>query len=662
MTDRVDLQEFIGGFVAEAEELVATAHALLLEIESANAAGTTRPKAVRDLFRALHTIKGLAGMVGVEPIVEIAHALETILRAADRSGGRLRRGGVEVALQGVGAIGERVRTVASGGVPDAAPDALLDAIASTDAASERPMTAPVIAPAWDARLQPSEQQQLFHALREGHTVWQLAFVPTEDHARNGITIAVVRSRLEALGEIIKVAPRTLGAARKGVAFDFLIQSEATREQLAEAASTSPTEVSQIDVPADLVATTAESAGTPLEEDRELVAIGRSIVRVELSRLDELQEQLSLLIVSRFRLEREIAQLAERGIDVRRLRDVSELQARQLRDLRRAMLRVRMVRVSEVLEPLALLVRTLTRADVKEVRLEIEARDTEVDKAVADRLLPALVHLVRNAVDHAIEGVPDRLAKGKPRAGLVQVSCEEIGGSQLQLVITDDGRGIDRAAIERRCGHAIGSDEELLDVLTTPGFSTRDSASQTSGRGLGMDIVRRVTDELGGELRLETELGRRTVFRMTVPLTIAIVDAFAFSCGSQSFVVPVAGVEEIVDLGDELRMRPPSTTRGELTLVHRRGGALPVLSLGSLLSIEGSEARKAVVIRRNGELVAFAIDRMLGRHEVVVRPVADPLVRMPGVAGATDLGDGRPTLILDLAELLGRTIPDTRRSS
>ncbi len=238
-----------------------------------------------------------------------------------------------------------------------------------------------------------------------------------------------------------------------------------------------------------------------------------------------------------------------------------------------------------------------------------------------------------------------------------MSCREIGGSQLELVVTDDGRGIDRTAIARRADREIHDDAELLEVLTTPGFSTRDVVTQTSGRGLGMDIVKRVAvSELGGEMWVTSDPGQGTTFRLKVPLTIAIIDVFSFECGPQAFVVPVAAVEEIFELERDREVRPPtpSSPKNPITLLERRGKPMPLVSLGTLLEIDlGTTAKKAMVIRRNGELMAFGIDRMLGRHEVVVRPISDVLVRAPGIAGATDLGDGRPTLVLDLFELGAR---------
>jgi two-component system chemotaxis sensor kinase CheA len=472
-----------------------------------------------------------------------------------------------------------------------------------------------------------------------------------------------------LGEIINVLPRATPGRRSGIEFDLLVASDAAPAALAEAAVASDDQLVEVHAPVALESAALESAApAPAGSTAAAAAargagdngstapglIGRALVRVELARLDELQDQLSLLIVSRFRLEREIAGLAERGLDVRALREIADLQGRQLRDLRRAILRARMVRVAEVLEPLALLVRSLARTAQREVRLELDARDTELDKGVADRLLPALIHLVRNAVDHAIEPPDERTARGKPRAGTVTVSCLEVGGNRLELVVRDDGRGIDRRAIEARAGRRVDGAADLLGVLTSPGFSTRDVATRTSGRGLGMDIVRRIaTVDLGGELAMSTTQGAGTAFTLRVPLTIAVVEVFSFVCGSQTFVVPVSSVDEIFELraDQDIAAPAPTAARAPVRLAERRGQAIPLRSLGALLAIDaGAAARKAIVIRRQGAAVGFTVDRMVGRHEVVVRPVDDALVKVPGIAGSTDLGDGRPTLVLDLNAL------------
>jgi two-component system chemotaxis sensor kinase CheA len=304
-----------------------------------------------------------------------------------------------------------------------------------------------------------------------------------------------------------------------------------------------------------------------------------------------------------------------------------------------------------------------------VRLEIDAGTSEVDKAVAERIFPAIVHLVRNAVDHALESPAERRAAGKPETGVVTVACVERADNQLELTVTDDGRGIDAASVARKAGAPIpATADALLDLLARPGLSTKAEVTTISGRGVGMDVVKRITvDELHGDLTLVTNPGQGTTFSLRIPLSITIVDAFSFVCGGETFVVPVSAVEEIQEVDLTHTVRGPDrrkAARGELDrrqtqsaaqMMHRRGEAVPVLRLDELFGLPApTEARrKAIIVRRNGEPYAFAVDRMLGQQEVVVRPIEDALVRVHGVAGTTDLGDGRPTLVLDLVALGGR---------
>jgi two-component system, chemotaxis family, sensor kinase CheA len=227
-----------------------------------------------------------------------------------------------------------------------------------------------------------------------------------------------------------------------------------------------------------------------------------------------------------------------------------------------------------------------------------------------------------------------------------VSCTQHSNARVVLTVTDDGRGIDREQVARRAESDVPqTDAQLLDLLCRPGLSTRDEVSTTSGRGMGMDIIRRVAvDQLGGELLLETKLGVGTTFTMIVPLTVSIVDAFTFDCAGQRFVVPVAIVEEIVEVDLSTLARVSETSVG---VFFRRGESVPLVPLERVFGLgeERTGSRKAIIVRRAGEPIAFAVD-------VVVRPLEDPLVQVPGISGATDLGDGRPTLVVDLVAVGG----------
>jgi two-component system chemotaxis sensor kinase CheA len=470
-----------------------------------------------------------------------------------------------------------------------------------------------------------------------------------------------------LAEIVKVVPQSIpptSEAPAGLAFALILLSAASDAVLAEAAATTPETLTpvRLDVPPPAAETEVGLGGELIDDE-----LGRSgFVRVEVKRLDDALERLSALVVTQFRLVRAAAALRASGADVRALAQVIGENARQLRDLRAAIMRARMVSVAELLERVPLIVRGLSRATGKAARLEVATGHAELDKAVAERVFPAIVHLVRNAVDHALETPEERRAAGKPEVGLVSVACFERSNNQLELTISDDGRGVDAVAVAARAGVPVPSTPEaLLDLLARPGLSTKAEVTTTSGRGVGMDVVKRIAvDDLRGELSLATSPGKGTTFTLHIPLSITIVDAFSFVCGGETFVVPVSTVEEIREIDLSKTIRGPDrrrSSRGEpdrrrapraSDMIERRGQAVPVLALDDLLGLPISEGsvRKAIIVRRNGEPFAFTVDRMLGQQEVVVRPLEDALVQVTGVSGTTDLGDGRPTLVLDLAAL------------
>lgn len=653
--DRLDREEFLAGFLVEADEHLRTAGQNLLALEAAARKGDPQARLVRDLFRSLHTLKGLAAMVDVEPVVDLAHEMEAVLRLADRGGRRLPPDAVELLLRALRALEPRVRAVAERKPVPPAPRQLVEALTALQAEA-RPAAAPTaridLEPELLGKLSPSEQEQLATGAASGRRAVRLDFVPSSDRAAQGVTITTVRERIGALGELVKVIPRTRpaeGASPGGLVFTLLVLSSASDAQLAEAAAAAPDAVATVSIEAAAHALPGD------EDEGEGASFGRAdVVRVEVARLDDALERLSDLVVTRFSLQRAAAALRGRGADVRELDALLVEAGRQLRDLRASIMRARMVSVSELLERIPLLVRGLGQRTGKVVRLEVDAGRAELDKAVAERIFPAVVHLVRNAVDHALEPLDERRRGGKPDEGSIHVACFEHSDSQLELTISDDGRGVDAEAVARRAGAPAPQDDaELLELVCRPGVSTVASATTTSGRGMGMNIVKRTVEELGGELLLRTAPGKGTTFTLRVPLSISILDAFSFECAAQPFVVPVAMVEEIVAVEPQQVLRGPAGARGAPTrLLERRGAVLPLLALADVLGLSGDDAggRKAIVVRRGGEPWAFAVDRMLGQQEIVLRPFEDPLLRVPGIAGSTDLGDGRPALVVDLLAL------------
>jgi two-component system chemotaxis sensor kinase CheA len=363
-----------------------------------------------------------------------------------------------------------------------------------------------------------------------------------------------------------------------------------------------------------------------------------------------------LVVSRSRLD-DVLRQAGAG-DVAGIRDALEetnaAMERQLRRLRESVMRIRLVPIGEVFERLRFAARDAIRESGKQVTLAFEGQTTEIDKLVVDRMLEPLLHLVRNAVSHGVEPPAERAARGKPADGRLTLRATA-AGDRILVEVEDDGAGIDagRVAVRARARGLLAPDEpltpdRLLDVLCAPGFSTRDEADMTSGRGVGMDVVRSAVRALAGELSLETVPGRGTRFLIELPLTLMILDALLVDIAGQQMAVPQPALREILQVAAAAIV--PFENNDVITY---RDGVLPLVRLARLFGLPESRPTSVYVLVVGTEAapMGLVVDGLLGLREIVVHPVADPLVSVPGVAGATELGDGRVSLILDAAALL-----------
>jgi two-component system chemotaxis sensor kinase CheA len=379
------------------------------------------------------------------------------------------------------------------------------------------------------------------------------------------------------------------------------------------------------------------------------------VRVDLTRLDELMRNIGDLVISRARLADTLARVEAR-IPAGEWRAVQENAVaidRQLRTLREGIMRVRLVPVGEIFRRMPFVVRDLARESGKRVRLELRGQGTEIDKFLIERMMDPILHLVRNAVSHGIETVEERIAAGKSPEGTIVLSAAT-AGDVVRMEISDDGRGVDAEAVIARAKAAglqvaQGTPEanHLLSLLCAPGFSTRDESDRASGRGVGMAVVQSAVEELSGSLSLETNPGAGARFVLELPVTLAITDALIARVGSETFAVPQGAVREVVEVAVSALLQ---VERNEMT--PYRGAALPVVRLGRLFGLpETTRDRLHVfVVGTGAAALGIAVDRIVGQREIVVRAIADSLVRVEGISGATDLGDGHVVLILDPAVL------------
>jgi two-component system chemotaxis sensor kinase CheA len=626
--------EFMDDFYAECDDHLTSVRRLLLALEQQPAGSQVPGPSLEELFRAFHSIKGVSGMVELRDAERLSHHMEGLLKDLRVPGAALTSNGLEALIQGthvleqviaarrtgspapaIDAVVAQIERARHGGGP-AAPSASLDSYASDAAASV------------------------------------VRFTPAPLLSERGITVDWVRARLLESGEILSATPRITDNG--GVVFDFVVTGDA------QSIRTALQDVATVEAVAPPPAPPAAIQGpAPVMDDAPGIQVSPShFVRVDLARLDALMRMIGDLVITRSRLEETTARI-EPLLPARHWRDLQEdVQAlgRELRDLREGVVRVRLVPIGEIFQRMPFVVRDLARESGRKVKVEVRGQDTEIDKFLIERLMDPILHLVRNAVSHGLESPAERIAAGKPPEGNISLAAATVGDVAV-IEVADDGRGVDPEAVAARARaaglhvpHGGLDGASLLDVLCTPGFSTRDVADRASGRGVGMDVVRRTVEELGGTLSIDTARGEGTRFLIELPLTLAIADALIGRVGDDLFAVPQSMVREVVEV-DAADINVLENNE----LVPYRGGALPIFRLARLFGMrEGTGRRMHVFVVGQGSAAAgIAVDKIVGQREIVVRAVKDPFIKVDAVAGATDLGNGRVVLILDAMRLAAR---------
>ncbi|MDH6269259.1 two-component system chemotaxis sensor kinase CheA [Rhizobium sp. SG_E_25_P2] len=373
------------------------------------------------------------------------------------------------------------------------------------------------------------------------------------------------------------------------------------------------------------------------------------VRVPAERLDELMDRVGELVIAQSRL----SQIASSGADLQ-LRAVSEDIERLSGELRDTMMVLRMVPVTQLFGRFRRLIHDLAHETGKQIELVTEGETTEVDKSVIERLADPMVHLVRNSCDHGLETADERVATGKPAAGKVRLMARQTGG-EVKIIISDDGRGMDRDRIRAKAEqngliqpNQQLPDQELLQMIFQPGFSTAQTVTNLSGRGVGMDVVKRTIDALRGSINIVSTPGKGSDITLNIPLTLAIIDGLLVRVGSGRYVIPLSAVEECLELSLEDDMR----SRGR-SFISLRDSLVPFIRLRDLFKTgtKPDPFQKVVVISTGAERVGLVVDQIIGDHQTVIKSMSKLHHDVATFSGATILGDGSVALILDVAHLV-----------
>jgi two-component system chemotaxis sensor kinase CheA len=640
---------FLDDYFAECEEHLTGARRALLALESAVGQPGAERAPVDELFRYFHSLKGISAMVELRPAEVLAHHLESYLRAVRQREMDLTTEGVDVLIDGTRLI-ETVINAHRFGRPQPSIDDVVvrvERLTTESRAGQLSATIPAVA------------ADPVDAGSGGVRRWQCTFVPTHELMARGLGVDAIRKQLSAMGTIVSAMPDVRPDGT--IAFRFTIASDAPVEAL-DALRANGVVVEEVEKEREdgtaALAGRQPLAAAPRGEDAPIESGSVSpshVVRVDLTRLDELMWSVGDLVISRARLTDSLARI-ESFVPAglwRTIQDNTIAIDRQLRTLREGIMRVRLVPIGEIFRRMPFVVRDLARETGKKVKLEVQGQSTEIDKYLIERMLDPVVHLVRNAVSHGLETADERIAQGKRPEGTIALSAST-AGEIVSIEIADDGRGIDASAVIARA-RAVGlpvpgetpDAATLLSLICAPGVSTKTDTDRASGRGVGMAVVKSTVEQLAGTMTLETEPGKGSRFTIQLPLTLAITDALIGRVGSESFAVPQGAVREVIEVAEsDIR----TVERNEI--VPYRGGALTVVRLSRLFGIDTQPGSRShlFVIGHGSAAVGLAVDRIIGQREIVVRAITDPLARVDGISGATDLGDGRVVLILDPATL------------
>ncbi|MGO7166697.1 chemotaxis protein CheA [Rhizobium leguminosarum] len=630
------------------------------------------------VFRGLHTLKGSGAMFGFEALAAFTHHCET---AFDR----VRKGEVAATSELVAAVlaaQDHMRALVD--QPDADHGdighrllAQLQAAVGGKEAAAAAAPAAVATPA-AVRETPAKKKNS----------WRIRFSLPANSMANGTNPLGLLDELRDLGECTVRANTSaippldaLAPTELHISWDVTLTSEQDRsaiddvfifvlddmelsvEEISGQAAATAAPVEEKAAPASVAVSAAAVSPTAVPEFRPVEAVpakreapaavsqakAAENVRVPAERLDELMDRVGELVIAQSRL----SQLASASTDIA-LRSVSEEIERLSGELRDTMMVLRMVPVATLFSRFRRLVHDLARETGKVIELVTEGESTEVDKTVIERLADPLVHLVRNSIDHGLETPADRLASGKTEAGTVTLSARQAGGEVI-ISIKDDGRGINRERVRAKAessgliqpGQPL-SDSELLQLIFAPGFSTAAAITNLSGRGVGMDVVKKTVEALRGAIDIVSVPGQGSEVSLRIPLTLAIIDGLLVRVGSGRYVIPLSAVEECLELSLEEDLR----SRGR-SFISLRDSLVPFLRLRDLFrtGTKPDVHQKVVVISTGTERVGLVVDQIIGDHQTVIKSMSKLHNNVATFSGATILGDGSVALILDVGHLV-----------
>lgn len=684
----MESNQYLAMFIDESKEHLQAMNENLLQLEQS----PSDLSIVQNIFRSAHTLKGMSATMGFEDLANLTHEMENVLDLVRHEKLSMDDYIFDVLFKSFDALEAMVNDIIAGGDGQADVSEIVNHLQAVLNGSYRPSqaaeTGQVSSTSSEAKVQAEafDQYQLSiiqQSLSSGFQVYEVRVKIRQDCVLKAARAYMVFDALERSGEIARSIPPVQEIEQEKFDHEFIVyyitklQAQEVKKLIMDVSEIEDAVIETIDEQKlrelqDKSLQDAKPQPEPAAEkpkqgskkqakgqasagsaSKQQVA-GRTI-RVDIERLDTLMNLFSELLIDRVRLE----QLASE-IGRQELTETVEHMARVSSDLQNIVLKLRMMPVETVFNRFPRMIRDLAKTLNKKVDLIITGSETELDRTVVDEIGDPLVHLLRNALDHGLEGPEDRVKAGKPETGTVHLRAYQ-SGNHVFIEIEDDGRGIDR---EKVLSKAIQngvvksedaerlSDREVYQLLFASGFSTAEVISDISGRGVGLDVVKAKITSLGGDVTVDSTLGAGTKFTVQLPLTLSIITAMLIRLGEEKYAIPISSVVETALINDE-DIRYVHGMR----MIQFRDNVIPLIDLASVLEVPGhgekqrSQEMNVVIVHKGDKLAALITDEFIGQQEIVLKTLGGYLNQVFAVSGATILGDGQVALILDTNALI-----------
>lgn len=686
----MDTNQYMDMFLDESHEHLQSLNEGLLSLEE----NPEDISVVNDIFRNAHTLKGMSATMGYNKIAELTHEMEDVLDLIRKEQLKLDEDIIDTLFKCLDSLEQMIDSVANGESEDVVDVSdLVTKLSSISKGEQAP--APAAAPAAPAapaaeaapapadagigiELTDTDKDMLRQAKAGGMVGVHIQVTLSETCLLKSARSYMVMNALDELGDVIKSVPpaEDLEQEKFEHSFDILMVTGADKKAVEDALNT----ISEIDkivvevvdpdkpaaapapAPAAAPAAPAPAAAAPKPAAPKPAAKPAAAaqkkghqsqsVRVDIDKLDTLMNLMGELVINKVRLE-QIGQAHRLG----ELTETLEQMDRVTTDLQNIVMKVRMVPVSAVFNRFPRMVRDVSKELNKEINLTIEGEETELDRTVIDEIGDPIMHLLRNSLDHGVEHPDDREAKGKPRTGEVGLIARH-EGNNVVIMVTDDGSGIDANKIRKKAvekGMISQEEADKLDdadavrLIFLPGFSTAEQITDISGRGVGMDVVRSKIESLSGHVDVETKIDEGSVFKIKLPLTLAIIQAMLVKVQEEIYAIPLGSIDSTINI----QPTDIKTVRNREVIVLR-GEIIPIIRMEETLQIphvKDSDEIFVVVVHAGEAKAGIVVDNLIGQQEIVIKTLGNLFTGLKMFSGATVLGDGRVALILDVATMM-----------